>query len=140
MDVKEALKELGAIRRRVAAETLERRRIMHTPIPWRVSGCRMRTLSKHDNYLVVHGDEQERSPLIAEVFTDDERLPVEANAEFIVRACNSHDKLLEALEGLTLLRTIKDGPHAGAVVIGPQGWHNAQDVLAEARRSRDATG
>lgn len=69
---------------------------MHTPGPWRVSGCRMRTLSECDNYLVEHGDEQERSPLIAEIFTDDSRLPVEANARLIAAA----PKLLEALEGL----------------------------------------
>lgn len=70
----------------------------HTPTPWRVSGCRMRQLDEHDNYLIEHGDEDTGSPLIAQVYTDSNRLPVKANAEFMVWACNSHDDLLAALE------------------------------------------
>ncbi len=58
----------------------------HTPGPWRVSGCVMVGLSATDSPLIEHGDEQEGSPLIAEVYTDSDRLPAAANARLIAAA------------------------------------------------------
>jgi len=53
-------------------------------------------LSATDSPLIEHGDEQEGSPLIAEVYTDSDRLPAAANARLIAAA----PALLEALEAV----------------------------------------
>lgn len=49
-----------------------------------------------------------------------------------LRAVNT--KLLEALEGLTVIDTITKGPLQGAIIIGPQGWAIACAVIEEARK------
>lgn len=94
----------------------------HTPGPWRVSGCRMKNLDEHDNYLVEHGDEGTGSPLIAEVYTDSNRLPVEANARLIAAA----PELLKALETL-LMGYDSLGEH-----------EPVSNLIAGARMARDA--
>ena len=58
---------------------------MHEPTPWITGGCSGRMITTPSGYC---GD-----GFIADVDTKD-------NAEFIVRACNSHDELLEACRQL----------------------------------------
>mgnify|MGYP001558443365 FL=1 len=63
-----------------------------------------------ENMLIVYGDENTYAPLIAEIMFDGGYTVGEdtgklgnhmkANAEFIVRACNSHDELLEAIRAI----------------------------------------
>lgn len=76
----------------------------HTPTPWAyIKATVPDNTGGYDYAITVDGK------IIAEVFQhtgwDDEKTgkyetqPVEANAAFIVRACNSHDALVEALEG-----------------------------------------
>ena len=68
----------------------------HTPGPWQVAG---------HGTTVDHTHERSRRPPVARCGLthglgpagDEDR----ANAEFIVRACNSHDELLAALRELT---------------------------------------
>ena len=53
----------------------------HTPGPWNVSGCRA-----NDDNLICHGDENETSPIIAQVLSDGGALPRLANARLIAAA------------------------------------------------------
>ena len=64
-----------------------------TPGEWRLSGCRSKT-----NALIEHGNEETLSPLIAEVFSHEGRLPREANVSFITLAHNLMPALLAAAE------------------------------------------
>jgi hypothetical protein len=41
--------------------------------------------------------------------------------------------LLEALEKLTKLGTVWEGPQEGAIIVGPQGWEQAQAAIAKAK-------
>ncbi len=52
----------------------------------------------------------------------------EANAEFIVRACNSHDELLEALK--YALKTLQCQPNADDIAMYP-----LQSAIANAKKS-----
>ncbi len=63
----------------------------HTPIPWTVQP------SAHRSINIVALDVEPQQNIAAMVVLD---VPGKANAEFIVRAVNSHSALLEALEGL----------------------------------------
>ena len=65
----------------------------HTPGPWKAvrDNSHLR-LQQWDVYA-----DNGRGKLLAEVLGDN----AEANADFIVRACNAHDDLLAALRGLT---------------------------------------
>lgn len=65
----------------------------HTPGPWEIDV----TIYEHmcAGIRQVGGD----TAPIAQVWRTDDRTGY-ANAEFIVRACNSHDALVEALRGL----------------------------------------
>lgn len=63
----------------------------HTPTPWE-------DVIKEDKYgqelLIVHGTDDEYSEVICGAFSNP------ANAAFIVKACNLHDELVEALKDL----------------------------------------
>jgi len=67
----------------------------HSPLPWRVNG----------NHIEARPDPENSDTYWAEVAYLDtewfERI-TEANAQFIVRACNSHAALVEALEAADL--------------------------------------
>lgn len=76
----------------------------HSPLPWRVGKADGQELSidaptgdptlgyaKWDGLAAVYGCDAD---------PESGRLVMRANAEFIVRACNSHDELLAALKGL----------------------------------------
>jgi len=74
----------------------------HTPIPWYIEG---ESGNPHEAYIIV-GDKQGSTIAWTSNSFDDssneEYISEEdtANAQFIIRACNSHDELLEALENL----------------------------------------
>ena len=54
----------------------------HTPGPWRISGCR----ADKDHLLIEHGDNETKSTLIAMLYHDEHRLPMDANARLIAAA------------------------------------------------------
>lgn len=62
----------------------------HTPTPWR-------TPVGSPTYI---DDRNGRSIAICHRLCEGERMPAEANAAFIIRACNSHDTLVKTLEKL----------------------------------------
>lgn len=62
---------------------------MHTPIPW----INAKAIHHDSDYHYVEGQNGE---WIADIIGSD----AEPNAEFIVRAVNSHQALVEALEGM----------------------------------------
>lgn len=64
-----------------------------TPGEWRLSGCKCK-----NNALIEHGDEETVSPIIAEVYSAEGRLPHKANATFITLAHNLTPALLAAAE------------------------------------------
>ena len=64
----------------------------HTPLPWNYQV----TLSKA---VVIWGDEKRITPLVATMDTTNHKLN-EANARFIVTACNSYEATREALQKL----------------------------------------
>jgi hypothetical protein len=74
----------------------------HTPIPWYIEG---ESGNPHEAYIIV-GDKQGSTIAWTSNSFDDssneEYISEEdtANAQFIIRACNSHDELLEALESV----------------------------------------
>lgn len=68
----------------------------HTPLPWEAAsdGCLRRATPSGMDFLRI------ASPWVESAWNCDET--AEANAAFIVRACNSHYELLEALEKAAL--------------------------------------
>jgi len=62
----------------------------HTPTPWHVGGRDGRIFYAADGYAVSD----------ATVFHGRHEGEHTANAEFIVRACNAHDDLVKALQGV----------------------------------------
>lgn len=80
----------------------------HTPTPWRFD----------DNHMYVYcGDHvivtcNDPSTAVGGLSAEE----IEANAEFIVRACNAHDDLLTACEAVVLAARLKD-PIAGVVAV-----------------------
>jgi hypothetical protein len=75
----------------------------HTPLPWSVSGLDKRYIC----HLSDNGTGMPRSMSVARLV---ERISeTEANAEFIVRAVNSHDELVAVVE-VTLRALTNPGP------------------------------
>lgn len=86
----------------------------HTPTPWK-------TGHRGDNTLAIYG-RSNKTPI--SVFHDEggefpeyfDKKRKDANAEFIVRACNVHDDLVAALEGVIRIadrKTVEfDAAHA----------------------------
>jgi len=58
----------------------------HTPGPWYIHHNKVDIISSQDRFLIAH------------VSTEYRGNEYEANAEFIVRACNDHDELLTQLK------------------------------------------
>ncbi len=67
----------------------------HTPTPWRLEGDCVVSGDDTDYTLVA---DCERDPVWSPLLGVEE---TEANAQFIVRACNSHDDLLEACQAVS---------------------------------------
>jgi hypothetical protein len=75
----------------------------HTPTPWRVvenDGAYVKA-SYLARLRIETAPESGRDLCLALVITDTSELNNRANADFIVRAVNSHDDLLEALKAVT---------------------------------------
>lgn len=74
--------------------------VAHSPLPWRVDPSANRGGSgTHCGITCEDGE----GVFVADIYADCEQLPdavAEANAEFIVRACNSHHDLIAALKSL----------------------------------------
>ena len=68
----------------------------HTPVPWHVIRC------DNGDYTISYSDTELRSHIATchEQTLCPEHGSIEANAAFIVRACNSHTALLEACKAL----------------------------------------
>lgn len=102
----------------------------HAPTPWRVNA--------DGNVAVTDdtGDDVEVA-LTNRHATIFDRERCDATAEFIARACNSHDELLSALERVALTSK-EDGPCFCVIRIAPGAAHhlscqNARAAIAKAK-------
>lgn len=108
----------------------------HTPLPWsKVTTGQIMTEQYNQPFAVTQKGEPN---LIAGTFGDVKGgiEVAEANAAFIVRACNSHAKLVKALERLVKINE----EHNSAVekVMGrPAGWNDS--YLDAARKALNET-
>lgn len=98
----------------------------HTPGPWKVKPYLTPELDEDPMmvYEVIAGDLQERFDNLPvdeneEQALDDIHAENEANAAFIVRACNSHEAMLEALKAILDHGRYDD---AGNFVIDCESW------------------
>lgn len=101
----------------------------HTPGPWRVSGSQMRQLSGPPDLLIEHGDDQDFSPLIAQIHSDGGRLPAEANARLIAAA----PEILTALEKVCDALEISTGPKHERERAVQEAWEGGVAALTQAR-------
>jgi hypothetical protein len=93
-----------------------------TPNPWKVA--------QDQSGISIHYADGDVEPRIATIDMDNTEMPQAlADAEFIVLACNTHDKMLAALEDLIQaieftplgVRQIKSLEHAKAVIAKAKG-------------------
>lgn len=97
----------------------------HTPTPWHAPG--MGEIHDADHNLIAH-------IAFSTGEHDDDQVGTEADAKFIVRACNSHDQLVEALRDiLSGWRYIRES-HGDLYGVG---WDRAQ---SKAEAALDAAG
>jgi len=68
----------------------------HTPVPWEVDGGGI--YDARGNLIAVRYSGKHREK--ADGYGDIQPIEADANTRFIVRACNSHGKLLEALKAM----------------------------------------
>lgn len=97
----------------------------HTPGPWVRLG---RTSDRH-HAIGPEGETPNAAPVTVNALYDEEG---EANADFIVRACNAHEDLLEALEALVEHFLVKcevggDDPRRW------DSWNAARAAIAKAK-------
>lgn len=97
---------------------------LHTPLPWKIGRVDTLVTAADQRGICSTGG-------YADNRIDSEELAEEnrANAAFIVRACNSHYDLLEALEALMPIAEKMQGKLAGVV----EAILNAEDALIKAR-------
>lgn len=69
-------------------------KVSHTPTPWQTD---------QDGFI-----ESMAGTYIAEVSSDSDKAEAQADAEFIVRAVNSHEELLDALERIVVECNLDD--------------------------------
>jgi hypothetical protein len=80
----------------------------HTPTPWRTGKFHMTSGSAADH--VYSSQSKEPQEGIARCYGWVGEEEAQANADFIVRACNSHDELVEVVcDGAELISTIING-------------------------------
>lgn len=87
--------------------------VKHTPTPWEVNGLEIQATNREETF-------------IAEVFNENES--AKANAQFIVKAVNCHDELIEALAHLIACADCK-APEL------PEALENARKTLKKAGES-----
>ena len=105
---------------------------MHTPLPWVIG-------YGYADYIAIEAVTKEDFECIAIIELDEHGAKPtpeqEANAEFMVRACNSHTDMLEALEG------IRDLAHTGSAPMAfnmtPRDWdtHKINKIAGEAHQA-----
>lgn len=81
----------------------------HTPTPWTIQGAEIRATGREFPTIICDpfsGQWENTDGTRRRLLPIDER---EANAAFIVRACNNHDPLVAALENLLTASEILDG-------------------------------
>lgn len=124
----------------------------HTPTPWHLGRVKYRhfrncgpdqrnqvesdRVFKHPNGKLSYGicifaGESNPPFIVAELLEDDRRLDrgnIEETAKFIVRACNSHEKLLTSLNKIaSLLKSSKnETPECEAYILAEQAIANAE--------------
>ena len=94
----------------------------HTPIPWTAKGYDVRAGGRMVAYTGPHHTPDDQYPKGC-------KLEDEANAEFIVKAVNCHDELVEALESLLGYEDDPPPPGTYGYVI----YANARAALAKAK-------
>ena len=99
----------------------------HTPTPWKYD------ILDDDNFGISAGWTD-----IATVYNRDDSPTDKANAEFIVRACNSHGDLLAALKAIVPVARLGVGRYySNSNPARKEEWdaiHGAEDILREANR------
>jgi len=96
---------------------------MHTETPWEIT----REMNEHSEGLAIESD----TTVVATLCGGLPKYEVQANAEFIVRAVNSHEALLSALRALT---AIVNGGNPGK--IKTQGYlDKARAAIAQATQA-----
>ena len=116
----------------------------HTPTPWYTGKYSMQCGAAADH--IYSRQSREPSEGIARCYAWVGRGEAEANASFIVRACNAHDELVEALKDaafslskIAVMRTVAEYDEADVAkhctAEGQKAWSkvNAAIVKAEAR-------
>ena len=98
----------------------------HTPTPWKQGvNYPERIIGEHEIVAFVNHPELDGKPNDRE----------QANAEFIVRACNSHDELLEACKALVQNLEMEWLPNGYGQCDYPLSYRiikNAKDIIAKA--------
>ena len=102
----------------------------HTKTPWHDTG-----LPDSCGYKAINGDTHNVCVIHHDPNTIKEQ---KANAEFIVKACNSHDALVEALQGLKDAFIHTDGNTRGNKAKTNMISHNQHDVPAALTAARYA--
>jgi hypothetical protein len=97
----------------------------HTPIPWRLVKFAPMNVTAESKVVA-------NCACYSDNTADPEALHDEllANAEFIVRACNSHDRLVEALKGLVECSPCQNGCAADDMTCATR---KAEAALAKAK-------
>lgn len=98
----------------------------HTPIPWTFD----------DIWHLIKGPNGEEVAAIHSAQASDtarrgNRFTANANAEFIVRACNNHDKLVAAL---AMCIAVMEDPPSVIRMNDTDGYRNARAALADATK------
>ena len=110
----------------------------HSKTPW---GCDSTAIE--GSYVVYgdSGDDDDEICIVSEMFADSiehEESAARANAEFIVKACNNHDALVEALKGLMDAFIHTDGNTRGNKAKTDMIKYNQHDVPAALTAARYA--
>lgn len=101
----------------------------HSPLPWKLTrytnyeGFSIEEANWHNNFHGCIAERWEENPKLERAMT------IEANAKFIVRACNSHYELLEACKFM-LSEMIKVEPCSDLPEY--EGYKKIRDILEQA--------
>ena len=104
----------------------------HTPTPWKTKQITVKIPGRETDHLIFGAGNEH----ICEVFQYQSRDlpfgPAKTNAEFIVKACNNHAKLLELLRAAIRLREVEE--QKGDVVNWPKWFAEAKQAISKAQK------